>query len=111
MLHLTTYCLTYCTRIGSMPIRRHTFGIMADDTDRLSEKTLCCLHIPRFAQERIHQIALVIDGSIEVAPLSMHFDVRAHQHTRISLLARAALFAIGRPRNGANRASQSLTAS
>src|SRR5258706_5084028 len=74
MVYLTTSCLTSCSGRGGMPIRRHVFRIMADDADRLPEKTLCCLHIPRFAQERIHHIAIVINGSIEIAPLPMDFD-------------------------------------
>jgi hypothetical protein len=76
MLYMATHCLAYGSWIGGMPIRRHRVRSMANDGDSLSEKSLGRLHVPRLAQERIHQVAIVINRPIEIAPFSMHFDVR-----------------------------------
>jgi hypothetical protein len=43
---------------------------------RHREKALGCVHIPVFAQHRINQIAIPIDGTVEVFPDSSDFDVR-----------------------------------
>jgi hypothetical protein len=76
MMHLIAHCFAHGSWVGGVPICCHPFWCMANDGDSLSEKSLGRLHIARFAQERIHQIAIVINRSIEIAPLSMHFDVR-----------------------------------
>src|SRR5215469_5810417 len=76
MGYVVAYCLTYCSWIGRMPIGRHLFRNVANDSNGLPKKPLCGGHVPLFTQQRIDQIAFLIDGTVEVTPLSMHFDVR-----------------------------------
>ena len=38
------------------------------------KKVLSRLDVPLLAQHRVHQIAIVVDGSIERAPFPMDFD-------------------------------------
>ena len=42
----------------------------------LLKALFCGIHISLLAQPRIHQIAIMINGSIEIAPCSMDLDVR-----------------------------------
>ncbi len=68
--------LTDGTWVGIMPIGRHPFWSVTDDVASLLEKTLGGLQISLLAQPRVHQIPIPIDGPIQVAPLSMHADIR-----------------------------------
>jgi hypothetical protein len=76
---------------------------MANDGDSLSEKPLGRLHVPRFAQERIHQIAIVINRSIEIAPLPMHFHVRFIDIPGSPRLSTPLSSQLVSPRSGPNR--------
>ena len=75
MQHVIAQGLTDRTGIGIMPIGRHPLWGVADDVDSLLEKALGCLHISLLAEHRINQIAISIDGSIEIAPFSFDVDV------------------------------------
>jgi hypothetical protein len=75
MLNIAAHRLSYSSWIGRMTIRRHLVGSMANHSNCLLEKLLGCLHIPLLAQHGIHQIAIVIDRPIKVAPLSVNLDV------------------------------------
>jgi hypothetical protein len=48
---------------------------VTDNSECLSEKPLGCFHIPFLAQSRINQIAIRVNGPIEVAPSSLYFEV------------------------------------
>jgi hypothetical protein len=76
MLYVAAHRLAYGPWIGRMTIRRYLIGNMTNHCNSLLEKLLGCLHIPFLAQHGIHQIAIVVDSPIEVAPLPMHFEVR-----------------------------------
>jgi hypothetical protein len=76
MLYLVAHCLTYSPWIRTMPICRDRFWRMANHSNCLLKKSLRCFHIPFLAQHGIDQIAIVVDRSIEITPLSMHFVVR-----------------------------------
>lgn len=41
----------------------------------LLEKLFCSIHISLFTQPRINQIAIPVDGPIQIAPRSMDFEV------------------------------------
>jgi hypothetical protein len=49
---------------------------MATHSNGLLKEWFCGIHISLLAQPRIHQIAIMINGSIELAPCSMDLDVR-----------------------------------
>jgi len=42
---------------------------MTNDRNGLREELFCRIHIPFLTQSRIHQVAIVINGPIEIAPL------------------------------------------
>lgn len=76
MLNVAAHYLAYCSWIGRMAVRRHLIGNMANDINRLLEKLLGRLHVPLLAQPRINQIAIPIDGPVQITPLPMHLHVR-----------------------------------
>jgi hypothetical protein len=76
MVHIAAHCLTNGSRIGTVPVGRDRRGGMPHDSYCLFEKSLSRFHIPLLAQHGIHSIALVVDCSIQITPLSMHFEVR-----------------------------------
>jgi hypothetical protein len=75
MLDVVPHCLANGTWIGRMTIRRHLIRNRANHSNSLLEKSPGRLHIPFFAQQRIHQIAIMVNGSIQITPLPMHFEV------------------------------------
>ena len=66
--HVTAQGLADRTRVGIMPIRRHSFWRVTDDIDSLLEKALGCLHVSLLTEHGINQIPIAIDGPIEIAP-------------------------------------------
>jgi len=48
---------------------------MTNNSNCLLEKSLGCLHIPLLAQQRINQIAIMVDRPIEITPLPMDFEI------------------------------------
>jgi hypothetical protein len=75
MSHLISQDLTDGTWVGIMPIGCHPFWDRADDGESLLEKALGCLHISLLAQPRVSQVAIPIDGTIEITPFAMDTDV------------------------------------
>jgi len=75
MLDTVAHDLAYSPRIGTMPICRDRLWRMANHSNRLLEQSLSRLHISFLAQHGIDQIAIVVDGPIQITPLSMHFYV------------------------------------
>jgi hypothetical protein len=55
-----------------MAVCRYPIGHKANDTNSLLEKLLGSIHISLFTQPRINQIAIVINGPIQITPLPMH---------------------------------------
>src|SRR5258708_34977931 len=74
MEHLTAHYFIYCSRIGHMPVRRDTLRRVTHNCESLPEELFCCVHVAFFTETRINQVAIVINGSIQVAPFSMNFD-------------------------------------
>jgi len=62
-------------RVGIMSVRRHLLRRMPDHRTRPREEALGGVHVARFAQHRIDQVALGIDRSVEVAPPSVHLYI------------------------------------
>jgi hypothetical protein len=75
MLHAVTEALTYCSWVRSVAVRYHSFWGMTNDEESLLEKSLSGFHIASLAEARINQVAISINGTIEVTPLSVNFDV------------------------------------
>lgn len=71
MDYLIAQYFTHSLWVGGMSICRHPFRGMANHSTRLLEKYLGSLHIPFFAQARIHQVAICIDGPIEITPFPL----------------------------------------
>src|SRR5450631_4066232 len=71
VLDIAAYRLTYCSRIGCMAVRRDPFWCMANNGESLLEKLLSGLHIALLAQTGINQVAICINSTIEVTPLSL----------------------------------------
>jgi hypothetical protein len=69
-----------------MPIGCDRRWSMTNHSQSLREELLCSVHIPLFTQPRINQVPIVINGSIEVAPFSPHFDVCFINMPRFSCL-------------------------
>jgi len=71
--HITTKGLADRTRVGVMPIGRHPLWGVTNHIDSLRRSKRLAASISRFSIEpRINQIAISIDGSIEIA--SFPFD-------------------------------------
>jgi hypothetical protein len=79
--------LTYCTWIGTMPIGRNRLWSMPNHSHSLQKKLFGCFHISFFAQPRINQVPIVINGPIEIAPLPLDFQVGLIDVPRSSGLA------------------------
>ena len=73
---LTAQGLADGTRVGIMPIGRHSLWGVTNHIDSLLEEALRCFHVSLFAEHGINQIAIAIAGPIELAPLSMDADIR-----------------------------------
>jgi hypothetical protein len=48
---------------------------MTNHSQSLREELLCSVHIPLFTQSRINQIAISINGLVEIAPLSLDLEI------------------------------------
>jgi hypothetical protein len=70
-----------------MPIGRHSFWCVTHHVSSLLEKALGRLQISFLTQHRINQIAIAIDGSIELAPFPFHADIRFIDVPRFSCLS------------------------
>jgi hypothetical protein len=58
-----------------MAIRRHLVGNMATDLGGSPEKSLSRFHVSFLAQHGIHQIAISVNGPIQITLLAPHFQV------------------------------------
>src|SRR5207247_1223448 len=72
MSNSISHNFSYCTWIRTMSIRCDMLWDVTTDLKGLREELLGCLHIALFAEPRIDQIAISINGSIQGAPLSMN---------------------------------------
>ena len=57
-----------------MSIGCHALWGVTNHIDGLLEKALGCLHISLLTHQGVNQIAIAIDGPIEVAPFSLELD-------------------------------------
>ena len=73
--------------IGSVLISRHAFRFMSDRRDGLFEKRLGRQQISLFAQQRIDQITVSVDGPIQIAPGALHLHVGFVHIPRFSSLS------------------------
>ncbi len=70
-----------------MPIIRNRLWSMPNHSHSLLEKLFGSVHISFFAQPRINQVPIVINGPIEIAPLPLDFDRGLIDVPRFSCLA------------------------
>src|SRR5262245_40084451 len=75
MANLLAESLTNRSRIGVMSVGRHTRGRLSSHLQGGLEKALGRVHITMFTQHRIDEIAISIDGAVEVCPHTSNFDV------------------------------------
>ena len=87
---LRTKCLADGTGIGVVSIGRHSFWCMPHRPGGLFEKVLGRLQISLFAEPRINQVPIPIDGTVKIAPSPLHLHVGARPRTTIFLSALAA---------------------
>jgi hypothetical protein len=64
------------TWVGIMPIRRYPLWSMTDCLKSLLEKSFGGIHVSLLAQHGVNEVAIPIDGSIEVTPLPLDLYVR-----------------------------------
>jgi hypothetical protein len=76
MEHVTSKDLANGTWIGAVPIRDDEFWSTTNYFKCLLEKLLCSIHIAFLAYHRVNQVSITINGTIERAPVPVHFDVR-----------------------------------
>lgn len=74
MGNIVAHGLANGSRIGMVPIGGHLIRNMAHDCNCPLQKVLSRLDVEREAEHRVHQMAIVVDGSIERAPFPMDFD-------------------------------------
>src|SRR5947209_1679046 len=79
-----------CTWIGAMSVCRDSLGGMTHCLERLLEKALRGIHISLLTQHGVNQVAVMINGTREIAPAPMNFDIRAHRHARRGSLVHVA---------------------
>ncbi len=74
--HVTAHGLADRSWIGVMAIGRHPLWGVTNDIDGLRRSKCLAASISRFsARHRINQIAISIDGAIQIAPCSLDVDV------------------------------------
>jgi hypothetical protein len=71
MLDLVTHCLADSPGGGTMSIGCDRLWSMTNHSNSLFEELFCRVHISLFTQPRIHEIAIRVNGPIEITPLSM----------------------------------------
>ena len=63
--------LANCTWIRTVPICRHLLWSLVNCLEGLLEKALCGVHVSLLTEHGINQIAILINGTIQIAPLSL----------------------------------------
>ena len=79
--------------VGRTPIDRDLLGHSAMTTDRFRQKPLGRLLIAVLGEEKVDRLAVFVDGTIEIVPHTLHFDVRlveapAHPHRPLPSMER-----------------------
>jgi hypothetical protein len=87
VLDVAAHCLMYCPWVGGMTVSRHPLRSMADNSESVLEKLLGCLHIPLLTEARINQVAIGINGSIEITPFPLDPHVRFIHVPRLSCVS------------------------
>ncbi len=72
---LTAKGLANRTRVGIMAVGRHPLRRVTNDSNGLLEKALGRLQVSLLVEQGIDQIAILIDGAIEIAPFPFDVDV------------------------------------
>src|SRR5258708_9076540 len=75
MLDIAAHRLADGSWIRTMPIGDNLIGSMPNHSNSLLEKPLGGFHISLLAQHGINQIAIRVNGPIQITPLPMHFQV------------------------------------
>jgi hypothetical protein len=73
--HFSAQYPAYGTRIRVVPIGGHPHRLVADYFLGLSKEFLGGGYVSLFRKHRVYQIAISINGSVEVVPLATDFDV------------------------------------
>jgi hypothetical protein len=59
------------TRVRTVSICGHSLWSIANSLESLAKKALGCIHISLLTEHGINQVAILINGSIQIAPLSL----------------------------------------
>jgi hypothetical protein len=73
MHHRISQGLAHCTGIGTMPVCRDRIWRLANYSQSVLEELFGRIHVPLFTQPRINQIAILVNGPIQIPPLSTDF--------------------------------------
>jgi hypothetical protein len=76
MLDFRTKDLADRTRIRIVAIARHLARNLSDSGDSTTKESLGSRHVARLTKHRVDQIALTINGTVQVAPFSLDLYVR-----------------------------------
>src|SRR5690349_15049964 len=68
--------LAYCAWIGAMSVGGNRHSNVTNSRKSLLEELFGRFHVSLFTQPRIHQIAVRVNSSVEIAPLSPNFEIR-----------------------------------
>ena len=68
MFDFGTKHLTDRTRIGIVAIARHLARKLSYNGDRTTKEPLGSHHVARRTEQRVDQVAFMIDGTVQVAP-------------------------------------------
>src|SRR3982750_2606260 len=75
MLDFYSQNLSDGTRIGIVPVSGHLLPRLFRNGQSTLKELLRGLHITGGTQQRVHQIAVVIDRAVQVTPLAFYFQV------------------------------------
>lgn len=64
------------SRIGVVAVGRDMFRHLPSHLQRSGEEPFGCVHIPMLTQHRIDEVAITIDGAVEILPVASDADVR-----------------------------------
>jgi len=77
--------------VGSQTVGLNQFRDLPCDLSHPGEESFRTLHIPRSAQVHVHQVAILVDSPIAIAPLPLDSDVSLVDFPDFADLLRAAI--------------------
>src|SRR4051794_14319255 len=76
MLYCGAQCFPNGPRIRIVAVTRHLPRAFLDNSESATEETLGRSHVPVRTEHRVHQVAISITGTIQVAPFAVNLHVR-----------------------------------